>query len=277
MKNLLQMDLPEFSRYLMKYTLTILILFVFTSNVFSQECDETTRARMIKSGISDKTIEEQCGKIGEKEQVSENNAKEETDVKVVENDEDTKSFQKRKYQVQVILLSGLGSGGSFNYYFKNNISVGIDSQSMSDSMDTYDSTKTYKYESKYNLSTTYYYGRYYPSNNFTSFFLQGGLVSRSWKIESQGYQVSNNEKTIKYTSKYPNTALNIALGWNWIHEDSGISGGIYFVNIIGGDPKHTYVMSKGWTCSDTCKEVWEDYVEENVRTFVGMINLGYNF
>ena len=30
------------------------------------ECDETTRARMIKSGLSDKTIEEQCGKIGEK-------------------------------------------------------------------------------------------------------------------------------------------------------------------------------------------------------------------
>ena len=49
----------------MKYLLTILILFVFTSNVFSQECDETTRARMIKSGLSDKTIEEQCGKIDE--------------------------------------------------------------------------------------------------------------------------------------------------------------------------------------------------------------------
>ena len=56
----------------MKYTLTILILFVFTTNVFSQECDEATRARMIKSGISDKTIEEQCGKIGEKKKVSEN-------------------------------------------------------------------------------------------------------------------------------------------------------------------------------------------------------------
>ena len=62
MKNILQMDLPSFSRYLMKYSLTILILFVFTTNVFSQECDETTRARMIKSGISEETIEEQCSK-----------------------------------------------------------------------------------------------------------------------------------------------------------------------------------------------------------------------
>ena len=71
MKKILQMDLPSFSRSLMKYTLTILILFVFTSNVFSQECDETTRARMIKSGLSDKTIEEQCGKIGEKVEIKE--------------------------------------------------------------------------------------------------------------------------------------------------------------------------------------------------------------
>ena len=277
MKNLLQMDLPEFSRYLMKYTLTILILFVFTSNVFSQECDETTRARMIKSGLSDKTIEEQCGKIGEKEQVSENNAKEETDVKVVENDEDTKSSQKRKYQVQVILLSGLGSGGSFNYYLKNNISVGIDSQSMSDSLDTYNSTNTKKYESKYNLSTNYYYGRYYPSNDFTSFFLQGGLVSRSWNIESQGYQVSNNEKTLKYTTKYPNSGLNFGLGWNWIAEESGFSGGIYLVGVIGGGPQHTYVSDTGYTCSDNCKASWEDNINENMRTSALMINLGYNF
>ena len=53
----------------MKYTLTILILFVFTTNVFSQECDERTRARMIKSGISDKIIEEQCGKIDNEDNV----------------------------------------------------------------------------------------------------------------------------------------------------------------------------------------------------------------
>ena len=56
----------------MKHLLIILIIFVFTSNLYSQECDETTIARMIKSGISDKTIEEQCGKIGEKEKASEN-------------------------------------------------------------------------------------------------------------------------------------------------------------------------------------------------------------
>ena len=56
----------------MKHIIIILSLFLFTSPLFGQsECDETTRARMIKSGLSDKTIEEQCGKIGGKEQVSE--------------------------------------------------------------------------------------------------------------------------------------------------------------------------------------------------------------
>ena len=82
MKNIQQIYFQSFSRYLMKYTLTILILFVFTTNVFSQECDETTRARMIKSGLSDKTIEEQCGKIGEEEKVSEKIEKTEDDLKI---------------------------------------------------------------------------------------------------------------------------------------------------------------------------------------------------
>ena len=62
MKNILQMDLPEFLKYSIKYSFIILIMFVFTTNVFSQECDETTIARMIKSGISEKAIEEQCSK-----------------------------------------------------------------------------------------------------------------------------------------------------------------------------------------------------------------------
>ena len=232
---------------------------------------------MIKSGISDKTIEEQCGKISDKKKVSENNAKEETDVKIVENDEDTKSFQKRKFQVQVILVSALGSGGSFNYYLKNNVSVGIDSQNTSASSDYNNSTNTRKYEQKYNFNTTYYYGRYYPSNDFTSFFLQGGLVSRSWNIESQGYQVSNNEKTLKYTTKYPNSGLNLGLGWNWIDEESGFSGGIYLVKIIGDDLEHTYVSETGWNCPESCRESWENYTKENMRTSAGMINMGYNF
>ena len=82
----------------MKHILIILSLFLFTSPLFGQsECDETTIARMIKSGISDKTIEEQCGKIGEKEKVSEN----------IEN-EDTK-------EIKSIRLAIGGAYGKFKY------------------------------------------------------------------------------------------------------------------------------------------------------------------
>jgi len=108
MKNILQMDLPSFSESLMKYTLTILILFVFTSNVFSQECDEKTRARMIKSGLSDKTIEEQCGKIGEEEKVSENVETEDTVEKKKDSEEDSNVNRRWRF--------GLGDGsGTFKY------------------------------------------------------------------------------------------------------------------------------------------------------------------
>ena len=63
----------------MKHLLPILYLLLLSLPLFGQsECDETTRARLIKSGISDKTIEEQCGKIGEKEKVSENIENEDT-------------------------------------------------------------------------------------------------------------------------------------------------------------------------------------------------------
>ena len=88
----------------MKHLLILLSFLLLSSPLFGQsECDETTRARMIKSGISDKTIEEQCGKIGEEEKVSEKIEKTEDDLKI--SDE-----SKKPYQVQIILLSSLGSG-----------------------------------------------------------------------------------------------------------------------------------------------------------------------
>ena len=56
----------------MKHIIIFLSLFLFTSPLFGQsECDETTIARMIKSRISDKTIEDQCGKNGSKKKVPE--------------------------------------------------------------------------------------------------------------------------------------------------------------------------------------------------------------
>ena len=149
MKIILQIDLPSFSRYLMKYSLTILILFVFTTNGFSQECDETTRARMIKSGLSDKTIEEQCGKIEKGGKVPE-------EIENTEDDLTISDESKKPYQAQIILLSSLGSGISLYYYFKNDIWFGIDSQSTSGSLTSTSSSGDTKYEVNLNFSTNYF-------------------------------------------------------------------------------------------------------------------------
>ena len=253
----------------------ILSFFLLSSPVIGQsECDESTRTRMIKSGISDKTIEDQCGKIGEEEQVSEILEKTEYDLK--KSDE-----SKKPYQVQIILFSSLGSGISLYYNFKNDIWFGIDSQSRSKS--AY-STSTfvggYKTETytkvNANFSTNYLNARYYLFESMPSFFIQGGLVSRSWTIESVETRVSGNDKVGTYKTKYPSSALNIGLGWNWI-SDQGISGGIHFIKIVGGSPLHTYETESGWTCSDTCKTNYETTVDELVPNFTGHINIGYNF
>ena len=96
----------------MKYTLTILILFVFTTNVFSQECDETTRARMIKSGISDKTIEEQCGKKNEKEEKSDNTENIDSDEEQKVSENIVSEFKEEK---QIIRFAVGGASGTFSF------------------------------------------------------------------------------------------------------------------------------------------------------------------
>ena len=109
-----------------------------------------------------------------------------------------------------------------------------------------------------------------------SFFIQGGLVSRSWNIELVESRVSNNEILGKYSTKYPSSAINFGLGWNWI-SDQGFSGGIHFISFIGGSPLTTYETESNWICDDTCKASYETTVDEFVPTATGHVNLGYNF
>jgi hypothetical protein len=250
------------------YILTFFIYFIFATIVYSQECDESTRARMIKSGISDKAIEEQCGKIGEEENNSEKIEKTEDDLKI-------SAKSKKPYQVQFILLSSLGSGISLYYNFKNDIWFGLDSQSTSGSASATNSSGI-KSEANLNFSTNYLNARYYLFESMPSFFIQGGLVSRSWTIELVESRVSNNEKLGTYNTKYPSSAINIGLGWNWI-SDKGVSGGIHFIGLVGGSPLHTYEIESGWTCSDTCKADYETTIDELVPTATGHVNIGYNF
>jgi len=235
--------------------------------VFSQECDETTRARMIKSGLSDKTIEEQCGIIEKGGKVSE-------EIENTEDDLTISDESKKTYQAQIILLSSLGSGISLYYYFKNDIWFGIDSQSTSLSETAISGDR--KYEGILDFITNYLNVRYYLIESTPSFFIQGGLVSRSWSMETVETKVSSNEKIGTYKTKYPSSALSIGLGWNWI-SDEGISGGIHFISLNGGNPRNTYKMESGWTCDDSCKASYETAVDEFTPTSTGHVNIGYNF
>ena len=248
-----------------KKYITLTICLLISLNAFSKECDDETKARMIKAGISDETIEKECGSNQEKSKVLEKKEAEKV------SDENHKT-----YQAQIILLSSLGSGVSLYYNFKNDIWFGIDSQSTSASATTTSSSGNTKYEGDLNFSTNYLSARYYLVESMPSFFIQGGLISRSWTMETVSIKASNNEKIGTYITKYPSSALNIGLGWNWI-SDQGISGGIHFISIVGGSPLHTYEMESGWTCSDSCKASYETAIDEVVPTSTGHVNIGYNF
>ena len=221
---------------------------------------------MIKSGISDKTIEEQCGKIGDEENISEKIEKTEDDLKI--SDE-----SKKPYQAQIILLSSLGSGISLYYNFKNDIWFGIDSQSTSASATSTASSGNTKYEGNLNFSTNYLSARYYLLEIMPSFFIQGGYISRSWTIETIGTDRTITSRVSKIETKYPNNALNAGFGWNWM-SNQGISGGIHFISIVGDGPTHTYSIASGSTFD---KASYETLIDENVPNSTLHLNLGYNF
>ena len=244
------------------------------------KCSNLQIGKMVKMGLSEEEITEVCGKPTIKSEDKPKPVVEEPkpvveEPKPVEEDLKISDESERPYQTQIILLSSLGSGISLFYNFKNDIWFGIDSQSTSGSRSSTFATGE-KSELNLNFSTNYLNARYYLIESMPSFFIQGGLVSRRWTIEVVESRASNNKILGKYSTKYPSSALNLGLGWNWI-SDLGISGGIHFIGIVGGSPLHTYEMESGWICSDSCKASYETTVDEIVPTSTGHVNIGYNF
>ena len=120
-----------------RHILIVLSFLLLSSPLFGQsECDETTRARMIKSGISDKTIEEQCGKIGSKKKVSELKRQKEEELKRKEEElrkkkdeerikiENEKRIKERQKNYSFTFRS-IGTVNSFEYKILENVAVGI--------------------------------------------------------------------------------------------------------------------------------------------------------
>ena len=85
----------------MKYILIIISILGFSANVFSETCDEKAKARMIKAGISDKVIEEQCNIKIE----GDNNEENEEDSENVITNKENDIYKSRPYQIQFILTS----------------------------------------------------------------------------------------------------------------------------------------------------------------------------
>ena len=177
----------------MKHIIIILSLFLFTSPLFGQsECDETTRARMIKSGISDKTIEEQCGKIGSKKKVSELNRQKEEELKRKEEElrkkkdeerikiENEKRIKERQKNYSFTFRS-IGTVNSFEYKILENVAVGIlyENGSASNENETIkESSVTTAIFSLYGFNECYYcdtvvFGGAYGEGNLVSTTDQG--------------------------------------------------------------------------------------------------------
>ncbi len=210
----------------MKHILIILSLFLFTSPLFGQsECDETTRARMIKSGISDKTIEEQCGNIGSKEKEiseflrekeeelkrekeEELKRKEDEEIKKIENEKRIKERQKN----YSFTFRSIGIINSFEYRILENVAVGIlyENSSVSNENETIKESSVgtgifalYGFNECYYCDTAAFVGVY-----------------------GEGNQISTTDQGSEH--KYKIQFLNLLYGYQW-YWNSDIS-----LSLLGG-------------------------------------------
>ena len=199
MNNKLQMYLLLNSRYFMKYTLTILTLFFFTSNVFSQECDETTRGRMIKSGLSDKTIAEQCGKIGDEVNLKTEDIVEKKDA----SEEDLNKNDNGRWRIS-------GGTGSGTFKYTNSSYPSLDE----------------KFD--HDLSGSSFTLSYFALNNYNNFFHGGG-----WRhINVSGPETFSSDATPGYYTYYSSTYGYYDLSVTVTSFRSNLLHGIYGYNYI---------------------------------------------
>ena len=214
----------------MKHIIIILSLFLFTSPLFGQsECDETTIARMIKSGISDKTIEEQCGKIGEKvetkdtveeEKVSELKRQKEEELKRKEEElrkkkdeerikiENEKRIKERQKNYSFTFRS-IGTVNSFEYKILENVAVGIlyENGSASNENETIkESSVTTAIFTLYGFNECYYC----DTDAFVGVYGSGNQTSTTDQGSEQKYNVQYLNLLYGY-QWYWNTDISLAL------------------------------------------------------------------
>lgn len=188
---------------------------------------------------------------------------------------------RKDFPWQAQIASGsVGAGPHLGYNINQWVFVGAESLSRKET-----TTSTFGTSVTVNQSTNQILARFSTWEN-SGFYLQAGMVSRSWSAESLGYgcigttwpYTCTNQESVKI--KWPDTAGNVGLGWNWVG-DGGFSGGWGFSSISGGDPEITVTDLEGnATAAQVAEEekYWNDNFAIYYKSVSNLhINFGWNF
>ncbi|MGK5091424.1 hypothetical protein WDW89_05315 [Deltaproteobacteria bacterium TL4] len=186
---------------------------------------------------------------------------------------------KSPLQIQLAATT-VGPGLHAGYHINDVIFLGLEATSTSISQSSTDAAGTV--EATLDFSTQVVMLRVSPFKG--SFFLQGGVVNRSWTVEASGTSLigdSGEEGVLAVKVDFPSPAFNVGLGWNWI-ADFGLSGGLGFGVISGGNP--TVDMEAAGVYSvipDEEIQKEEDDFADSMSAFATFpyvhINIGWNF
>ena len=241
-----------------KFQLLLVILyFSFTQITLSQECDELTLARMIKSGISDEIIQKHCGESSQ----SENNQKQKIEKEEVNTYKDEKKIvetpnQKINRDNYKFTFRSILFVNTLDYKISNDIGMGfaIESSSISNDEETVtENAQSYTIYSLYFLNGCYFCDSH-------------GLFGAIGTGENE-YRTS---KSSKY--KYSLNFLNFSYAYQWYWE-TDIS------LVLAGGLRHRSFskISEKKISSDDTKT---DYITKNTKTgfdFYPIIVVGYSF
>lgn len=191
---------------------------------------------------------------------------------------------REKHPIQLQLLgSSVGSGVSLGYHLNNLVFLGVDSSALTYEEESQYSTGDVYEKIELDFSTAIALVRVSPFDS-SGFYIQGGVVSRSWEATGTAYD-PDNDFTINPSNewviiklKFPDTAANIGIGGNWIW-DSGFSLGIGMGTITGGAP--TVELKYGGTTTVAEAEAERQKIEDDAEQFssigYGYFTIGWNF
>jgi len=190
--------------------------------------------------------------------------------------EDINLTRKKRFQIQAIVYSSLGTGLSLSYRFKKNIWFNFDTQTLYGTMSIDSNDGLTREDADYKFQTNFINLRTYFTDIFNDLFIQYGILSRNWDTKSSIRSKENSQIKAVYKTNYPSEGINFGVGNNWVF-GSGISAGLYILRIISEEPSFEYELDEDWECSDSCQSDYEANVKKYTPTNSFYLTIGYNF